>query len=40
MIQTVRRKFRRILRGMIEETVADPGLADDEVGVLRQFLKL
>jgi RNA polymerase sigma factor (sigma-70 family) len=40
MIQTVRRKFRRVLRGMIEETVADPSFADDEANVLREFLKL
>jgi RNA polymerase sigma-70 factor (ECF subfamily) len=40
MIQTVRRKFRRVLRALIEETVADPALADDEASVLKEFLKL
>lgn len=40
MIQTVRRKFKRRLQAMIEETVADPAQADDEAGLLRQFLRL
>lgn len=40
MIQTVRRKFKRTLRAMIEETVADPAQAEDEVSVLREFLSM
>jgi RNA polymerase sigma-70 factor (ECF subfamily) len=39
MIQTVRRKFKRCLRAMIEETVADPAETDDEAALLRQFLR-
>ena len=38
MLQTVRRKFRRILREVVEETLADPGLTQDELVNLRQFL--
>lgn len=40
MIQTVRRKFRRVLRALIEETVADPAQADEEANALKEFLKL
>lgn len=40
MIQTVRRKFKRMLREMIEETVADPGHADEELSDLKRFLGL
>jgi DNA-directed RNA polymerase specialized sigma24 family protein len=40
MIQTVRRRFRRTLRSLIEDTVADPTMAEDEAEVLRAFLHL
>ncbi|MEX2217270.1 MAG: hypothetical protein WD749_00795 [Phycisphaerales bacterium] len=38
MIQTVRRKFRRTLRQVVEETTADAAAADDEIASLRRFL--
>jgi len=40
MIQTVRRKFRRTLLQVVEETLADPTQAEDEVRSLREFLSL
>jgi RNA polymerase sigma-70 factor (ECF subfamily) len=40
MIQTVRRRFRRALRKAVEDTLEDISEAEDEVGVLRQFLRL
>lgn len=40
LIQTVRRKFRRTLRQVIEETVAGPAHADEELANLRQFLQI
>jgi RNA polymerase sigma-70 factor (ECF subfamily) len=39
-IQTVRRKFRRTLRQVIGETLADPAHADDELQSLTRFLRL
>lgn len=38
MIQTVRRKFRRLLRDTVSETLADNTCAEDEIASLRQFL--
>lgn len=38
MIQTVRRKFKRLLRAAVEETVDDPAETDAELSELRQFL--
>ncbi len=38
MIQTVRRKFRRVLLQVIEDTLADPALAPEELTDLRRFL--
>jgi DNA-directed RNA polymerase specialized sigma24 family protein len=40
MVNTVRRKFRRILREVVAETVAGPGAADAELGDLRRLLGL
>lgn len=40
MIQTVRRKFRRTMRVLIENTVADPAWAAEEASELRAFLRL
>ena len=40
MVQTVRRKFKRILRKVIEDTLADPSQTDDELRDLRAFLRL
>ena len=40
MIQTVRRKFRRILLQVVEETLADPSLASEELTDLRSFLRI
>ena len=40
MVQTVHRKFRRHLRGIIEETVSDPREVDAELRELRAFLGL
>ena len=37
MIQTVRRKFRRLLRKAIENTVADPSLTEEEFRDLKAF---
>lgn len=39
-IQTVRRKFRRILLQVVQETVEDRALAEQEIGSLRDFLTL
>jgi RNA polymerase sigma-70 factor (ECF subfamily) len=38
MVQTVRRKFRRVLTETARETVAEPGEAEQEVDRLRDFL--
>lgn len=38
MIQTVRRKFRRTLRQIVEETLADPVDAGDELALVRTLL--
>jgi RNA polymerase sigma-70 factor (ECF subfamily) len=38
MVQTVRRKFRRTLIQVVEQTLADPTHAPDELANLRQFL--
>lgn len=38
MIQTVRRKFRRTLHELVEQTLADPGEAGEELGLLRGML--
>jgi RNA polymerase sigma factor (sigma-70 family) len=38
MIQTVRRKFRRMLSDVVAETVQEPGQAEEEMGNLRTFL--
>jgi DNA-directed RNA polymerase specialized sigma24 family protein len=40
MIQTVRRKFKRTLRKVIQDTVADPAQTDDELRDLKAFLGL
>lgn len=40
LIQTVRRKFRRALRAVIEETLTSPEEAEDELRDLRAFLGL
>ncbi len=39
VIQTVRRKFRRVLLLVVQETLADPDLAPDELANLRNFLR-
>lgn len=38
MIQTVRRKFRRVLREVVAATVADECAAEEEMGSLKEFL--
>ncbi len=38
MVQTVRRKFRRVARQLAEQTLADPSEAGDELGLLRGLL--
>jgi RNA polymerase sigma factor (sigma-70 family) len=38
MVQTVRRKFKRALREVVEDTLHDPTLADDELSDLKRFL--
>lgn len=38
MVQTVRRKFRRVLRSVVEETLLDPSEAEDELASMRGFL--
>jgi DNA-directed RNA polymerase specialized sigma24 family protein len=40
MIQTVRRKFRRTLLQVVQETMADPSQAPDELTNLRNFLRI
>lgn len=40
MIQTVRRKFKRVLRDVVAETLAEPGHTEDELNELRRFLTL
>jgi RNA polymerase sigma factor (sigma-70 family) len=40
MVQTVRRKFRRVLLQVVQETLADPSQAQDEVSSLREFLRV
>jgi RNA polymerase sigma-70 factor (ECF subfamily) len=40
MIQTVRRRFRRVLLQVVEESLADPALATDELANLRDFLRI
>lgn len=40
MVQTVRRKFRRVLLQVVQETLADPSQAQDEVLSLRAFLRV
>jgi RNA polymerase sigma factor (sigma-70 family) len=40
MIQTVRRKFRRLMADVVRETVADPSEAEDEIRQLGAFLGL
>jgi RNA polymerase sigma-70 factor (ECF subfamily) len=37
MLQTVKRRFRRILRDVISETVSDPAQVEDELGQLRAY---
>jgi DNA-directed RNA polymerase specialized sigma24 family protein len=40
LVQTVRRKFKRSLRQVVEETLADPGHTDEELHDLKHFLGL
>jgi RNA polymerase sigma-70 factor (ECF subfamily) len=40
MIQTVRRKFQRTLRKVVEETLADPSHTEEELRELRGFLTI
>lgn len=38
MLQTARRRFRKILRDIVAETVSAPGEVDDELGELRRLI--
>ncbi len=39
MLQTVKRRFRRTLRQVVSETVADPELVDEELANLRDYFQ-